>query len=127
MRFLFDNNFSPRLVNMLRVLGIDGVALRDEFPPDIADVDLFPRLQGTDWIFVTADTRIKRRTAEARALRECGVSAIFLKRFWMQRGFWQQAEWLTRNWPKLEHFVKTAHQPIYAEVDSQGKITEFKI
>lgn len=89
MRFLFDNNFSPRLVNMLRALGIDAVALRDEFPADITDVELFSRLQGSDWVFVTSDRQIKRRSAEAKALRECGISAFFLKRFWSQRQVWE--------------------------------------
>jgi predicted nuclease of predicted toxin-antitoxin system len=68
MRFLIDANISPKIAGILRILDVDATALIEEFPADISDIDLFQRLTGSDWIFVTSDRMIKRRTAEAKAL-----------------------------------------------------------
>jgi predicted nuclease of predicted toxin-antitoxin system len=38
--YLFDNNISPRLARMLRELGVDARALRDEFPHGVKDPEV---------------------------------------------------------------------------------------
>ena len=41
MKYLLDNNISYRYAAMLRALDLDIEALRERFPQDIRDVDLY--------------------------------------------------------------------------------------
>ncbi len=66
MKHFFDNAISPRYAHMLAALGVEALALRDQFPDDIDDVTLFDGLRGKDIVFVTADRRIRRRQSEAK-------------------------------------------------------------
>lgn len=75
MKFLFDNNFSPKHVRTLQNYDVEAVALRDEFGADAKDEDYLPGLKDTGYILVTCDLHIQTRRAEARALKESGVSA----------------------------------------------------
>ena len=125
MKYFFDNAISPKYAHMLAALEVDAVALRDEFPPDIDDVALFERLRGRDIVFVTADRRIRRRQSEARALRECGVTALFFGPFWSKMGFWQQAAWFVAKWPLLDGFARGAARGTCAEVKQNGKSVVF--
>ena len=122
MTFLFDNNFSYKLAAMLRALDVDAIALREAFDQDIDDVDLFRELRGEGIILVTSDMRIQRRPVEIQALKECGISAIFLRPFWHKRGKWEQANWLTRHWQAIEGHVADWDAPVYLEVEVNGKI-----
>lgn len=126
MTFLFDNHFSPKHVRMLQALGVEAKALREVFPEDIKDDQFLPQLQDTGWILVTCDKHILTRRVEARALRQSGVTALFFKAFWPKMEFWQQAQWLTKQWPRIEAFVAQAAPQTYAEVQHNGKITPIK-
>ncbi len=127
MNYFFDNNFSPRLVYILRELGVDVTALRDQFPPDTKDRDFLPHLNGDDHVFVTCDKRILTRQIEALALKECGVSAVFFKNFWPNMGIWEQAQWITRHWRTIEATTNGFRSPSYFEVNHNGKLVNLTL
>ena len=69
MKYLFDNCISYRFAKMLAAVEVDVVALRDVYPEDIKDVELFAKLKGLGYVFVTTDESKKpgyTRRAESR-------------------------------------------------------------
>lgn len=122
MRFFFDNNFSIRLVRMLQALDVDAVALRDCFPQSIDDEDYLPRLANTGFILVTCDRHIRTRKAQARALRQAGVAALFFNPFFQKKDRWGQAYWLVKNWPRIEEHARRLSSGGYAQVPERGPI-----
>ena len=108
MTYLFDNNISPRFAGMLRELGVDAKALRDVFPPNVKDSAFLPQLKGSGWVLVTGDTRIATRPAEAAALKDSGITAIFLGPFWSKMTFWLQARWLVTRWQDIDAYAQSA-------------------
>ena len=127
MKYFFDNCISYRYVGMLRALGVDAVALRTEMPEDIDDISLFGELKGTSSVFVSCDGRQRTRQAEARALKESGVTAIYFAPFWTKMVFWQQAAWLVKHWPTIENYTTSVVQGSFAEIKANGKARAFTI
>lgn len=127
MRYFFDNNLSIRYVKMLRALDVDAKALCEEFAQDFPDTRLFEELRGQNVTFVTGDTGIQTRTGEAKALRECGITALFLGPFWDKLKFWPQSAWLVKHWPVIDGFVNGVERGTSAEVKQNGKSMIFRI
>lgn len=127
MIYFFDNNISYRYVRMLAALDVAAKALREEFPEDITDCDLFDRLRGKDNVFITADESIRRREAEARALRQCGITALFLGPFWAKMLFWEQAIWLVSRWRRIDAFASSVAQGTCAELKRNGRALPFAL
>ncbi len=128
MKYFFDNCISPKYAAMLRALEVDVQALRDIFPQDVKDIDLLakiPKRLGKDVIFVTGDTHISRRKAEAQALRESKLTALFLGPFWSNMQFWDQAIWLVRRWPSIDNFASSVERGTFAEIKQRGKAAPF--
>ena len=84
----------------------DVAALRDKFPPDISDADLFRQLKDSDYVFVTNDERQKTREHEARGIKEAGLTALWIGPFWSKKGFWGQAKWIINRWQKIDGYVQ---------------------
>lgn len=102
MTFFFDNNLSAKLTEILRVLGIDVVHLRERFPQDAKDVEWIPVVGAEGLVVVTADDRLRRNAAERAAIRQYLVSVIYLPKNYLDRGLWEQAEFMVRYWRKIE-------------------------
>jgi hypothetical protein len=110
---------------MLRALGVEAVALREEHPENISDVELFRGFAGRELVFITTDTRQATRRQEATALRECGVTAIFFGPFFPKMEQWDQAIWLVRKWPGIASFAESVTLGTCADVKQNGKLTPF--
>jgi hypothetical protein len=82
---------------MLRALGVDATPLRERFPPDINDVDLFKALSGLEVTIVGPDMRQLTRSHEARELKAAGISAVYFGPFYSKFELWEQAAWLVRR------------------------------
>jgi hypothetical protein len=105
LKYFFDNCISPRIVQMLRAMDVDAVPLRDEFPVNISDVELFARLSGLDMVFVGQDTHQRTRENEAAALSQAGVTAIYFGPFYSKLGRWGQAIWVLSRWQGIDAFA----------------------
>ena len=127
MKYFFDNNLSHRYVKMLVALDVPARALREEFAEDTSDVDLFRRLRGKDTVFLTGDTSIRRREAEAKALQQSKITALFLGPFWAKMKLWDQAVWLVTKWPKIDGFASNVTQGTCAELKRNGKAFPFAL
>jgi hypothetical protein len=125
VKYFFDNCISYRYALMLRALDVDAVALKEQFSEDIKDLALFPRLRGTGVVFITSDTSQSTRLQEARALREAGVTALFLGPFWGKMTFWPQAIWIVSKWERLDGFARNVTPGTCAEIRQNGAALVF--
>ena len=67
MKYFFDNCLSYRYARMLAALEeFEVVALRDKFPSDIDDVELFQALSGSGYVFVTCDDVKERKLVKQK-------------------------------------------------------------
>jgi hypothetical protein len=122
VRYLLDNCISPKLAGMLRALGEDAVALREEFPEDIEDVALFSQLSGQNVVFLSTDTSQLTRKHEARALKQAKITALFFGPFFGKMGLWQQAAWLVAKWPRIRQFSEVVTAGNCAEIKQNGTV-----
>jgi hypothetical protein len=120
VKYFFDNCISPKLPDMLRALGEDAVALREELPEDIEDVPLFSQLRGQKVVLVSTNTSQLTRDHEARALKQAGISAIYFGPFFERMKLWQQATWLVTKWPKIRGFAEGVVLGTVAEIKQNG-------
>jgi len=126
VKYFFDNCISYRFARMLAALEeFEVVALRDKYPADIEDIELFQALSGSGYVFVTCDDRQKTREGEAKALRESGLTALWFGPFWSKKLFWDQAKWVITRWPVIDGYVKGVAPGTCAEVKENGRSRPF--
>lgn len=106
MKFFFDNDLPLRLARAMNTLcGPDGdsvTGLRDKFSQDATDVVWVADLaKEGDWIIVSVDHGLFRKTVEGEALRKSGLTAFFLSKGWGNKRFWEFAYSLMRWWPEI--------------------------
>jgi hypothetical protein len=121
VKYFFDNCISYRYVDMLQALDVDAVHLQSQFSPSIDDIDLFTALRGSSLVYLTCDTSQATREKEARALKESGVTALFLGPFWSKLDFWPEAQWLVTKWPVIDGFCRGADQGTIAAIKQNGR------
>ena len=80
MTFFFDANLSPKLAKVLAALGIDAHHHDDVFGPATEDVDIIRVVAARGWVYVSADTSVRKNPAERTALVESGIRAVFLSK-----------------------------------------------
>jgi hypothetical protein len=88
---------------------------------------LFTALRGSGVVFITADTSQSTRLREATALREAGITALFLGKFWSKMGFWDQAIWVLRKWERIEGYTSNVTPGICAEIKQNGAARPFAL
>jgi len=120
--YFFDNNISPDLVKILRLLGVNGVALRERFSPETPDEDYLSFVAQQGWVLVTCDLRIRTRPPEAAALKRAGIRAVFIGNFFPNLSIWEQALWLVKNWRQIDGIVATRRPGTICSVKRRGRI-----
>lgn len=104
MRLLVDHNLSPAIPRSLQHLYLDHtfVAIRDQFPPDISDVDWMKELDREGgWAVLTKDLRIQFRPHERLALDRSKIVFFFLAGAWRKYSVQETAARLIRLVPLM--------------------------
>jgi hypothetical protein len=127
LKYFFDNCISFRLANMLAALEVEAVALRDAFPASIDDETFLASLKDTHDVYITYDHKQRSREAEARAIKEAGVTALWIGPFWGKMSFWQQAKWLVARLETIDHFATSVVAGTCAEIKQNGKARTFHL
>jgi hypothetical protein len=129
VKYLFDNCISYKFARMLAALEefTEVVSLRDKFPQDISDVELFAKLKHSDYVFITNDARQRTREQEARGIKEAGLTALWLGPFWGKKTFWDQAKWIITRWPTIDGYVQGVAKGTCSEVKENGKSRPFNL
>lgn len=103
------------------------VALRDMYPENIDDVALFQQLKGSGYVFITCDSSQTTRAREAAALKEAGLTALFLGPFWSKKSFMDQAKWIISRWELIDRFASAVVPGVCAELTERGKANPFRL
>lgn len=106
MTFFFDANLSPKIPQILRLLGVDAIHLRERFPADAQDEDWLDEAQGQGWVVITADRRMRTNPATQLVFAQCKVTAVFLTKTILSRNLWDQTLWFLRRWDDIVKAVR---------------------
>ena len=107
MKCLFDYNLPPKLAKTLNYLeGDDGILvehLKDKFPPDTPDIVWIKKLSKEgDWVVITKDNNIRKRSHEKKAWQESHLPIVFLNKSWANQNLWEIAWRFIKYWPELK-------------------------
>jgi hypothetical protein len=127
LKYVFDNDISYRLVDMLAALDVDAEPLRAEFPPDTKDPVFLEKFSGREMVWISKNTKQTTNPIEGMLLKQAGITALYFGPFWNKMKFWQQAEWLVKHWPIIDGFAKGATKGTFAEIKRNGKSETFQI
>lgn len=125
MTYFFDNNLSHKLVGILKLLDVDALHLKEVFPENMQDVDWLPDAGQKGWIVVTVDHAIRRRAADYEVMKRNHVTVLFLKKNFLKRDKWLQAQWFVSNWIKIEQQAQKLNAGDIMEVNDNGKFVPF--
>ena len=107
MRFFFDNCVAPRVAHTIHGFiapdGDEAVHLRDQFPPNVSDIDWLTTLGQSHlrWVFVTGDTKIARNPGQKAALLSSGLCGFVLASAFQKYPTHQAASLLLWKWPQI--------------------------
>jgi hypothetical protein len=113
---------------MLTVLGEQCEALRDTLPENTDDVEVFRKLKERgDVIIISTDYHQRTRQAEARAIKEAGLTVFYFSRFFTKMQFWPQVAWVTKHWPQIRNLAESIKAGHCAEISQNGKASFYQI
>jgi hypothetical protein len=127
VKYFFDNCISFRLVDMLKALDVDAVALREEFSQSVQDPEFLVQLKDRHDIYLTYDHKQKTREAESLAISEAGVTALWFGPFWGRMEFWSCAKWLVTRWEIIDNFATSTARGTCAEIKQNGRSMPFQL
>ena len=74
------------------------------------------------WVIVSGDLRIRKNPHELRAWQKAGHTTFFLKKGWIDLGFWDQAWKFAKVFPELIEAARTAKPGTAFFLTVNGKI-----
>lgn len=82
--------------------GHSAFALRDKFPTNISDIDLYNALAGMgSWIVISKDLKNAKRPPERAAIMHSGALAFYLNKTAQKQRLTEQAATIIWQWPRL--------------------------
>ncbi len=120
MKFLFDENLSPRLAQALEVLGEEVVHITELCPKGTQDTKWLELAGAEDMIAVSRDQAILRRPNELSALRQNKVGLFLV--FGKKRGAWDQVVQIITHWEQMKDLASKARRPFAYRVPQRGGI-----
>lgn len=112
---------------MLAALEVPAQGLREIMPSNTDDQTIYGSLKGTNTVFITHDKHQRTREIEAAALRDSGVTVLFLGAFWARLSFWKRAAWLVEKWETISGFAEGAVLGTTAEIKQNGRCIPFNL
>ncbi len=101
MVFFFDNNLSPRIAQILVLLGEDVEHLRSSFGAATPDAEWIAAVAARGRILVTGDRKMRTRRREAELLSACGLTVVFVEPSVLREKRWEQARWFLAHWREI--------------------------
>ncbi len=97
------------------------VAHTELFAAGTEDVIWLQGLEGSDYILLTKDGRIRRRPVERMALKSAAVHAFFLGNRQIRGD--EMADAFARAIPRIERLVAASTTPVWGSVHVDGRVT----
>jgi hypothetical protein len=116
VRFLFDANTPPGLVDALEALGEPAEHVARIFAPATPDETWIRHAGERGWCIITRDVNITRRVHEAAALREAGVGAFFLLPGKRSPRLCQIVQAVIKQWPEIKRVARSERGPFQYQI-----------
>ncbi|MCX6640656.1 MAG: hypothetical protein NTW14_09280 [bacterium] len=132
MKFFFDHNISPRLVDFLAEIAKHDLHSEDEYTylkkkfkdTSIPDDVWIPQLgKEGGWIIITHDRGILTNPVNKSALRKANLTIFFLTKGFISFTFLDQTWRLIKYWAKIEEKAKVSRPGTVFKVSPNGNIT----
>jgi predicted nuclease of predicted toxin-antitoxin system len=121
--FFFDAHFSPRLCDALAALGIDAHHVRRELGDAAGDPGWIGLAGERSWVIVTCDFKIRTRQAEREALRQAGVSMLFVRQAALFRSnATLQMGWFCQHHARIVQAIEAAPRGTHVEIGVRGGV-----
>lgn len=106
VKVLFDHNMPPVLARTLHALvkddGHEAYALRDKFPTNIGDIELFTELgKERGWVVISKDVANASRKPERAAILRSGVIGVYLAPAIQKSRIYEQAATIIWQWERI--------------------------
>ena len=124
LKFLVDENISPKLVTILNKLGERSVYSlhREDAYRGQDDEVWLPLASQRGFICVTCDCQMLCDQGIATVLRDSQATVIFLASNFARSRTWDQALWLLRHWRKIKAFAEGMRPGQLVKVYQNGRI-----
>jgi hypothetical protein len=118
VKVLFDHNMPPAIARALHQLisveGHEAFALRDKFPINISDIDLYNELaKSGEWIVFSKDMNNAKRPPERAAIIKSGAIAYYLSPAVAKQTMNEQAATIFWQWDKILKHKKLAANGLF--------------
>jgi hypothetical protein len=125
LTFLFDENLPVPAARALKDVGEPVTHVQLEGLRGSRDVDLADYLRVRQWLFVTADSRIRTRVQERAALIAAGAGTFVFSGKAKRSG----KDWLElifRRWDDIKRYAVGATPPYLVQVPDRGAIKRLR-
>ena len=108
LRFLLDDELPHRLVSALGLLDLDRdiASRRDVYGSAARDAEWIPQAARDGYALVALQPGPTKRSLERTALRDHGLTVVYLGPFFAKRDYWGKVEWLVRYWPMIAAWLE---------------------
>lgn len=124
--FLDENHCrNPHIIRALTEAGVRFESHLDHFPPAAEDVLWIPVIARNNWVLLTTDARIRRKS-RVNELERRAVQSNSLRMFYFSRNDSpgrQMGETLGRALPKMRRLCETQPPPFTASINKAGEVT----
>ncbi len=120
VRFLFDANLPPGLVEALVAIGEPAEHVAGIFAPATPDETWIRHAGDRGWCIITRDVNIIRKPHEAAALREKGVGAFFLLPGKRSPRVCDLVQTVIKHWPEIKRLARTERRPFQYRVGARS-------
>jgi hypothetical protein len=131
LSFFADENFSPRLVKILRLFdekGCEFCHLLERFEQGTADEVWIPQI-GT-WtpkpIVLCGDGRILTNKARSAAVKDTGTHFVFLTAGFVNAGFKEQVKKVLSGWEEMCQVLRKTKEPTIYEFRMHGSVKKYQ-
>ncbi|WP_157935803.1 PIN-like domain-containing protein [Paracoccus zhejiangensis] len=130
IRVLFDHNMPPALARCLheaiKIEGHEACALRDKFPKNISDIELYTKIgKESNWITLSKDVHNAKRKPEKAAILKSGVLAFYLAPTIQRKPITQQAALILWHWERMVQQRLNNRNGLYLLPENKG--SKFKL
>jgi len=108
LRFLLDNNLSPKVARALAALGYDVVHLRDERAAEAPDEVWMAECARRGWAAISYERYIQAKPSLRQVLEACGLTILFLPRSMASLDPRKLTIALLHAWPKIVEAAESA-------------------
>lgn len=122
MKFITDENISPQISKILRIVGDGSMQPLNRGSMGLGDEHWIPRVTGWGFIIVTLDRKMRSSPSIMKVLCDSQARVIFLGQFLSQSRLWDQSLWFLQFWRKVKKHAVSMQPGESVKVSKNGRI-----